>query len=85
MTSKEETQAYSKGYAAGRKRRHREEFENQIRNDRATALAAAILAAGMNGGWGAVTEGEFKKHSLPQLQKMAVKAAREMVNEMGVL
>lgn len=77
--------AYSKGYSAGRKRCRREEIAAQVRNERYTALASAIITAGMTGGWGVDNkDGKHIPHSLEKLQKMAIKSAREMTNIMDV-
>ena len=67
---------YSKGYNAGIKRRGREMRIAQVENDRLTHLAASIICAGMQGGWGVTKDGEFKKHDLKRLEVMAVESAQ---------
>jgi hypothetical protein len=75
---------YQKGYAAGRRRRARDIAEARVRNERATQLAASIMAAGMRGHWGTTVNGVHKKHNLEQLEEMAVASAQRMVDMMRV-
>lgn len=76
---------YARGYAAGRKRRIVDNKEAEVRNARATAFAAAIIAEGMRGGWGIKTEnGVYKKHDLRGLANMAIREAEYMAREMEV-
>jgi hypothetical protein len=78
------SRGYSKGYAAGAKRRRREEVAAQVKNDRFLKLTSAVIQAGMRGGWGEKTDDVFKKYTLQELESMAIKSARRMVGEMEV-
>lgn len=81
----EEKSAYAKGYSAGRKKRRRQEVAAQVNNERFTKLAAAIISAAMPGEWGVTVNGKHKKHTLEQLESMAVKSARRMCGQMEVI
>lgn len=78
------TRAYSKGYHAGRKRMRLEAEAAAVRNERFTALAAAIMSAGMRGHWGKTVNGVHQKYDLEQMETMAVNSARRMVLKMEV-
>lgn len=80
----DEKRAYAKGYAAGRKKRRRQEVVDQIKNDRFTTLAAAIISAAMPGQWGSKVKGVHKPYGLEQLEVMAVSSARRMLDQMEV-
>lgn len=80
-----EQRGYSKGYSAGIKRRGRERYEANVKNDRATHLAASIMSSAMQGNWGKTdSDGNHKKHDLEQLEAMAVKVAERMTRAMTV-
>lgn len=87
--SEEEKRAYSKGYAAGRRKassdRARQIRAAAVRNERLTTLTAAIMAAGMQGGWGEDDDsGRHRNYNLKQLESMAINSAKRMVVRMEV-
>lgn len=77
--------AYSKGYSAGRRRRDRDRYRADVRNDRLTALAASIMAAAMQGSWGSTdAAGNFKKHDMHGLERMAAASAERLCQRLPV-
>lgn len=80
----DEQKHYSKGYAAGKRRLDRDQTRAEVRNFRTTTLAAAIMAAAMQGNWGRTVEGKHKKYNLEELEDMAVKSAERMASRMKV-
>lgn len=84
MNTKAEKNAYAKGYQAGRKKRRREEIENQVRNDRATAVVASVLPALLNSGWGSQVDGKHQRWTWDQNIKYAIQAGERVAREMEI-
>lgn len=77
-------QGYSKGYQAGLKRKRRERYAAVVKNDRATHLAAAIIANMIDKNWGEIVDGKHRKYNLNELEDAAARAANRMTQQMTV-
>lgn len=75
---------YQRGYAAGRKRAARDAYRARVRNDRLTALAAAIISAAMQGNWGKVVDGKHVKYTLDEMASMSARAAEQLERQLTI-
>lgn len=67
------------------KRAARAFADAKLKNDRVTVLAAAIMAAGMQGSWGTKSEsGKHTTYTLTQIEDMATKSAIRLAEKLPI-
>ena len=78
--STQEQRAYSKGYRAGL----RAAKNANVKNERASLIAAHTMAALIQNPWGYTVDGKHKPWDWLEIQKRSAQAAENITNQMEV-